>query len=312
MKKLKIPQKSPEKGTEAKETQNVRIEPLKAPQQPLPQQKPPPQRCLKPQTSQGTPVSRRTRSQQKAGDPQNIGETPLPPLTPEESKKRDNNFSHMTHLREAMKTGIEKWNKEIRKEKDKMRKAWMEAQKETLVHWLEDIEKVLRFADTATTYIPTVKEAWITAVQLKPSTTLEDPGNPPNKPTDPTPARKHMAKKSGAGRQRTAGRTDGLESDPQKELGGQPRKPGDEPKEDRKTSPGTKPKGAVPPGTKPKGPVPPGTKPKSPVPGMRPKRAVGSTPKGVKPTEPVPKNTTGMTLGSQSTWYKSGVPYDTK
>ena len=54
-------------------------------------------------------------------------------------------------------------------------------------------------------YIPTVKEDWLKPVQLKPSTTLEDPGNlpkQPNKPTDPKPARKHVAKKSGAGRQK--------------------------------------------------------------------------------------------------------------
>ena len=215
----------------------------------------------------------------------------------------------MTHLREGMKTGIEKWDEEIRKEEDMMRKAWMEAQKGTLAGLLEDIEKVLHFADTTTTYIPTVKEEWIKAVQLKPSTTLGDPANPPNKSADPIPARKHMARKSGAGRQRSAGRADGLESD---SLGGQPREPGDEPKEDPKTPPGTKPKGPVPLGVKPKGSVPPGIKPKSPVPGVKPKGAVGSMPKGVKPTEPVPKNTMGTTPGSQSTWYKSGVPYDTQ
>ena len=96
----------------------------------------------------------------------------------------------MIHLREAMKTGIEKWKKEIRKEEDKIRKAWIEAQKETLAHWLENIEMVLSFADTTTMYIQTVKEEWITTVQLKSSTTLGDPGNPPNKSTDPTPARK--------------------------------------------------------------------------------------------------------------------------
>ena len=48
------------------------------------------------------------------------------------------------------------------------------------------------------------------------------------------------------------------------------------------------------------------------MPGTKSKGAVGSTPKGAKPTEPVPKNTRGTTPGSQSTWYKSGVPYDTK
>ena len=104
----------------------------------------------------------------------------------------------MTHLREAMKTGIEKWDEKIGKEKEWVRKYWMEAQKDTLARWLEDIEKVLNFTKTTTTFIPTIKEEWVKAVQLKPSTTLGDPGNRPNKPTDHTPARKHIAKKSGA------------------------------------------------------------------------------------------------------------------
>ena len=176
-----------------------------------------------------------------------------------------------------MKIGIEKWDEEIKKEEDKARRAWMEAHKGTLAGWLEDIEKVLCFANTTTTYIPTVKEEWIRAVQLKPSTSLGDSGCPPNKSADPGPVRKHMAKKSGAGRQRSAGRADGLEGDP---LGGQPGAPGDEPKEDPKSSPGTKPKGPVPLGVKPKGSVPPGIKTKSPVPGVKPKGAMGSTPKG--------------------------------
>ena len=41
---------------------------------------------------------------------------------------------------------------------------------------------VLSLAQTTTTYIPTVKEEWLRAVQLKPSTTLGDPGKPPPKP----------------------------------------------------------------------------------------------------------------------------------
>ena len=101
-----------------------------------------------------------------------------------------------------MKTGIEKWDEEIRKEKNLVSRAWMGAQKETLACWLKDIEKVLNFAHTTTTYIPTVMEEWVRAVKLKPSTTLGDPGKPPpkpGKPTDHTYARKHTAKKSGAG-----------------------------------------------------------------------------------------------------------------
>ena len=101
-----------------------------------------------------------------------------------------------------MKSGIEKWDEEIKKEKDPVRHAWMEAQKDILAHWLKDIKVMLSFAQTTTTYIPTVKEEWVRAVQLKPSTTLGDPGKPPpkpNKPTDHTSARKRTTKKSGAG-----------------------------------------------------------------------------------------------------------------
>ena len=43
----------------------------------------------------------RTRQQQRANNP-------LTPLTPEEAKTRENNIAHMKHLREAMKSGIEK------------------------------------------------------------------------------------------------------------------------------------------------------------------------------------------------------------
>ena len=43
----------------------------------------------------------------------------------------------MTHLKEAMKSGIEKWDEEIKKERDLVRHAWMEAQKDTLARWLK-------------------------------------------------------------------------------------------------------------------------------------------------------------------------------
>ena len=181
-----------------------------------------------------------------------------------------------------------------------MRKAWLEAQRDTLAHWLADIEMELSFTQTTTTYIPTIKEQWVKAVQLKLSTTLGDSGNQPAKPkpTDPTPARKHTAKKSGAGQQRSASKTPSREDDPQKGLGKQSQT-GDpfdhhvgsvgEAKEDPKSPLGTKLKGTL--GTQPKGMTP-------------------STPKGVKPKDPVPKNTAGTTSGGQSMWYKSG--YDTK
>ena len=235
----------------------------------------------------------------------------------------------MTHLREAMRTGIEKWDEELKKEKEMVRKAWIEAQRETLTRWLEDIEMALSFAKTTTTYIPIIREELVRAVQLKPSTTLGDPGYPPNrpnKPTDPTPARKHTAKKSGAGQQRTANKAASLEGDPQKglgkqsqadDLGGRPGESVEEPDEDPKVPPGTKLKGPEPPGAKPKGPKQPSTKPKGSIPtgstppGTKPKGATrrGSIPKGVKPNEPVPQNTTPR---DQSTQYKSDVVYDTK
>ena len=108
----------------------------------------------------------------------------------------------MKHLREAMKNGIEKWNVAIQKEKDWAEKACMKPAKERLGHWLEDLEMVLKATDMSPVYIPTVKEEWVRAVQLKPPTPQEDPENlpkQPNEPTGPKPARKHVAKKSGAG-----------------------------------------------------------------------------------------------------------------
>ena len=120
-----------------------------------------------------------------------------------------------------MKTGIEKWDEEIKKEKEVSRKLWLEAQRERLAKWKKDAETVLRFAKTTTTHIPTVREQWIKAVQLKPSTTLGGPGRPPgkpNKPTDPTLARKRMAKKSGSGQPRSASKATSSEGDPQRGL----------------------------------------------------------------------------------------------
>ena len=67
----------------------------------------------------------------------------------------------MKYLREAMKNGIEKWTEELKKEKDRVRKACLEPQKELLEHWLEDIEMVLRATEMTPVYIPTVKEDWI-------------------------------------------------------------------------------------------------------------------------------------------------------
>ena len=71
----KVPQKSPGKGAAVKVSQSTE------PQQSRPR------RHKKTQTGQGTPVPRRTRSQQKSDDSYNIGGVPLLTLTPEESKK---------------------------------------------------------------------------------------------------------------------------------------------------------------------------------------------------------------------------------
>ena len=99
-----------------------------------------------------------------------------------------------------MKKGLEKWDEELRKEKDWAKKILMETDKEQLEHWLEDLELVLRATEMSPIFIPTVREEWIKAAKQKPSPGLEDPEKPPrqpNKPTDPKPARKHIAKKSG-------------------------------------------------------------------------------------------------------------------
>ena len=174
-----------------------------------------------------------------------------------------------------------------------------------------------------------MREEWIQAVQLKSSTTLGDPG----KSLDSTPARKHMAKKSGSGQQRPASRVTSSEGDPQKgpskssqsenlgqrdepveELGGEPGTPLGTPSEGT-TPPGTIPKGTTPPGTIPKGTTPPGTIPKGTAPtGTTPKSTTpkGTVPKGAKPHELVPKNTGRVAPGGQRTWYKSNVVYGTK
>ena len=222
-----------------------------------------------------------------------------------------------------MKNGIEKWNVAMQKEKDWAEKVCMKSDKEQLERWLEDLEMVLKATDMSPVYIPTVKEEWVRAVQLKPRTPQEDPENlpkQPNKPTGPKPAIKHVAKKSGAGRQKSDDKNKdnsnhGLNVPSQTEhLEEQPGDLTEEPG-DGSQLPGTDPKNTQPSSTKPTGPSPPkpkpknsGGKPKSP----KPKSAAGVTPKGTKPDEPVPKNTTGTTPQNQTTWYKSEEAYDLK
>ena len=98
------------------EFQNIGEELLEAPKQPPTQPKPPhqpqqqhPQSCPKPQTSQGILVPRRTRSQENENDPHRTAECPLPSLTPEESKTRDNNSSH----HDPFERSHEIWNRKM-------------------------------------------------------------------------------------------------------------------------------------------------------------------------------------------------------
>ena len=144
-------------------------------------------------------------------------------------------------------------------------------------------------------YIPTVREEWIKAMQQKPTPTPEDPEKPPsqpNEPPGPKSARKHTAKKSGAGHQRTGGKNDdkrdNSQSDPKdlQPLSMDPEYP---------LRPKPKPKGA---GVKPGGP--------------KPKNTAGATAKRGKPNEPVPKSTEGTVPGGQTAWYKTDVMYDLK
>ena len=258
----------------------------------------------------------RTRQQQRAN---NL----LTPLTPEEAKTRKNNIAHIKHLREAIKKKIEKWDEVLRKETDKLQKVWMEPEKGRLECWLEDLKMVLRATEMSPVYIPTVREEWIKAAQQKPTPILEEPEGPPkepNKPNGPEPARKHVAKKSGAPCHKTGekddNKGDNSQQDPNiplqtEELGGQP---GDVLEESRNDPlpPGPDPKNSQPPSTDPLKPKPKpknkGVKPKRP----KPKNAAGTTPKGVKPNEPVPKSTAGAVPGGQTTWYKTDVIYDLK
>ena len=81
------------------------------------------------------------------------------------------------------------------------------------------------------------------------------------------------------------------------EPGEEPLPQGSDPKDSQ--SSGTDSKNLSTPKSKPKGA---GNKPKGPKP----------KPKGAKPNEPVPKNTTETISEEQTTWYKTGVAYDTK
>ena len=66
-----------------------------------------PSRRSKPQTGPDPSISMRTRSQQRTFE--TLSSDLLRPLTPEESKTRENNIAQIKHLREAIK----KWNRKM-------------------------------------------------------------------------------------------------------------------------------------------------------------------------------------------------------
>ena len=169
-------------------------------------------------------------------------------------------------------------------------------------HWLENVEVVLHTTEMSPIYIPSVREEWIQVVRQKPPSIPEDPENPseqPKKQTDPKPASKHIAKKSGTGCQRARKKDEDKGNEPQQNLN-VPLQPGDtleEPTED-----------PLPPGPDPKNSQPLSTDPKNLSRlKQKPKSTAGATPKGVKP-----KSTAGMTSEGQDIWYKTDVAYDLK
>ena len=235
----------------------------------------------------------------------------MAPLSLEESKTRDNNIAHIKHLKEAMKKGLKKWDEIIKKEKNPLEQSWIRSDRERLNDWIADINMVLDATQISPVYVPTVKEAWIRAAKQNPTPTLENPDEPlpqPNKPKEPKPVRKPVARKSGGKGARKEDKDDGKKGEMQPQMEDPEDQPGDvikEPEEeplplgpeldDPKNLPDPKPK-------------PKGADPK-PKPKPKPKA------KGTKPDEPVPKkpkSTTGSTSEEPKKWYKTGVAYDTK
>ena len=87
---------------------------------------------------------------------------------------------------------------------------------------------VLKATEMSPIYIPTVREEWIKAAQQKPPPILEDPENlprQPNKPIDPKPVRKHVAKKSGVRQQKSDNKDDDNKNKSQQQT----EDPGDQP-----------------------------------------------------------------------------------
>lgn len=85
-------------------------------------------------------------------------------MTPNEQKQRETNLSHIIHLKEAMRAGLEKWDEELKEKNEMVRQVWTEGQRETLDGWLQDFNTVLHFAENAPAYIPSVKPQWQMAV----------------------------------------------------------------------------------------------------------------------------------------------------
>ena len=129
-------------GEEPENTRDtIKDPPLQPPPQPqpqLPQQKSASQSQPLPSSdlTPGSPVAKITRASQKTGDPPGTGDFTPPSFSPEQQKVRENNLSHKTHIREAMKTGLKKWKEELKKNNDTQRKAWLEHQKDVSGSWL--------------------------------------------------------------------------------------------------------------------------------------------------------------------------------
>ena len=87
-----------------------------------------------------------------------LTKNPLAPLSPEESKTRDNNIAHIKHLKEAMKKGLEKWDEIIKKTKNPLDQVGMKIDRDRLNDWIADINMVLDAVRRSPVYIPTVKE----------------------------------------------------------------------------------------------------------------------------------------------------------
>ena len=257
---------------------------------------------LTPSQQEG-PVQSKTSGTSVQGEPHDdprsprLPKNPLEPLSPEESKTRDNNIAHMKHLKEAMKTGLKRWDEIIKKMKNPYEQAGMEVDRDRLDKWIADIDMYLKATQRSPIYIPTVKEAWIRAVKQKPTPTLENPDEPTpqrKKPKGSEPIKKPVARKSGGKGARREDKDDGKKGEPQPQKRSSEDQPG-EGLEDEPLPPGMEPDDSE---------APLGIKPKP-----KPK------PKGTKSDEPVPKkpkNTTDPTSDDPKTWYKTGVAYDTK